>query len=163
MKRHVLAAAAGALCVIGGSASAGVYSDDLAKCLVRSTSDSDKSALIQWMFAAMSADPTVKDMATVSPQQRSMLSRRFAEILQRLMFVDCRQQAVEALKYEGTSVIEQSFSILGQVAMRGLMSGPSFKSVGAEIDAHLDRDKWNAMFKEAGVDTVSRAPAAAKK
>ena len=36
------------------SAVAGVYADELAKCLVRSTTDADKTYLVRWLFASVS-------------------------------------------------------------------------------------------------------------
>jgi hypothetical protein len=119
--------------------------------VVKSTSETDKAVLVQFIFAAMAADPAVKTMSAVTEAQRSLLSRHFAEIEQRLMFTDCRSEAVAALKNEGTSVVEQSFSVLGQVAMRGLMSGPGIQAVMKDMASNMNKDKWVALFKEAGV------------
>jgi hypothetical protein len=47
--------------------------------------------------------------------------------------------------------VEQSFSVLGQVAMRGLMSGPGIQAVTKDMASNMNKDKWVALFKEAGV------------
>jgi hypothetical protein len=40
------------------------------------------------------------------------------------------------------------------------MNGPSFQDTTARMVTFMDKDKWTALFKEAGVDTV-KSPAAA--
>lgn len=158
MKHNLLATSVAALALAAaGAASAGVYSDDLGKCMVRSTSEADKTLLIRWVFAALSADPSVKSMATVTPQERSALTRGFAALIERILEKDCRPEAVAALKYEGAGVVETSFAILGEVAMRGLTNGPAFQNIGKEIGEDLDKDKAAALFKEAGVGTSAAA------
>lgn len=39
---------------------AGLYTDDLARCLVVSTSTQDRADLVRWIFSAASAHPVVK-------------------------------------------------------------------------------------------------------
>lgn len=158
-KRLAIGSVLAAALMMGGPVTAGVYADDLSKCLVKSASDGDKSTLTQFIFAAMSDDPTVKDMSSVVPAQRTALVTKYVEIVQRLMFVDCRREATDALKYEGRGVIEQSFSLLGQVAMRQLMSGPGFQRVTKDVAAHMDKDRWLALLKEGGIaDARSSSP-----
>jgi len=54
MRRSLpLLAWAVSLFLLASPAVAGPYSDDLAKCLVRSTTPEDKTLLVQWMFATM--------------------------------------------------------------------------------------------------------------
>ena len=40
---------------------AGPYSDDLTKCLVRSTTNADRNALVKWMFATAEAPQSAED------------------------------------------------------------------------------------------------------
>jgi hypothetical protein len=78
--------------------------------------------------------------------------------MQRLMLVDCRKQTVDALKYEGTESIGQAFGVLGQAAMRGLMSDPSVAEGMGGLGKSIDEAKFAEMLKEAGIV----APPAAK-
>src|SRR5688572_23669007 len=120
------AAIAALLCAACASpAAASVYSDDLARCLVKSTSDKDKTGLIRWLFGAMASSPAVKDLVNASPEQRTTLNRNAAELVQRLLLVDCRTETATAIKYDGVGTIESSFGLLGQVAMRDLMNDSS--------------------------------------
>ncbi len=65
-------------------------------------------------------------------------------------------------RYEGTSSIESSFSMLGQIAVGGLMKDPAVqKQLGRLTDA-IDTGKVDEVFKEAGLSTDSGASAKAK-
>lgn len=66
-------------------ATAGLYSDELSKCFVNSTSDADKNFLVIWIFAMAALHPAVKSIAAVSDAQRTALNRDVAKLLQRLM------------------------------------------------------------------------------
>jgi hypothetical protein len=159
MKRTIMAAACVAVLGAAAPARAGVYADELTKCLVKSTTEADKAKLVEWIFSAMAADPSLKSLSSVSPEQRAALTRGFVEIFQRLVFADCRKEAVEGLKYEGDGVMQPSFSALGEIAMQRLMNGPSFQDTTAQMVTFMDKDKWTALFKEAGVNTA-KSPAA---
>ena len=56
-----------------------------------------------------------------------------------------------ALKYEGTGALEPAFSVLGQVAMRGLMSEPGVEKGMTGVGAYVDETKFEALFKDAGL------------
>jgi hypothetical protein len=163
MKRLIAATACLAGLILSAPAQAGVYSDDLAKCLVKSTGEADRIKLIQFMFAAIGANPALKSMSNVSDTQRSDLVREFAHLEERLLMVDCRTEAVAALKNEGQSVIESSFGVLGGSAMRGMMSDPTTQSTFRSLGADLDKPKWAALLKEGGVDTGAAATTPAAK
>ncbi|QNA86032.1 hypothetical protein G4G27_20130 [Sphingomonas sp. So64.6b] len=130
---------------------AGTYADDLGKCLVAKSSEPDKLLLVQWVFAAMSAHPAVKSMSTVTPTQRAGFNKAFATMTNRLLFADCRKEMVLALKYEGAVSVEISFSLLGQIAMRGLMSDPSVTVELEQIGTFIDAVQLAAVAKEAGI------------
>lgn len=124
-----------------GLAAAGPYADDMAKCLVRSTSAGDKSALVKWMFGAMALHPDVAAMASVSPQQRKALDQDFVRLFDHLLTKACVKETREALKYEGSSTIESSFSVLGQVAARELFAHPAVVAGMAEMNKLMDIEK----------------------
>ena len=159
MKRLIAATACLAGLMLSAPAQAGVYSDDLAKCLVKSTSDTDRIKLIQFMFAAIGANPGLKAMSNVTEMQRSDLVRDFAHLEERLLMVDCRTEAVTALRNEGQGVIESSFSVLGSSAMRVMMSDPTTQATFRSLGADLDKAKWAAFMKEGGVDSGASAAA----
>ncbi len=162
--RHVIKAALllVALASVGTPAVAGVYTDDMSKCLVKSTNADDKATLMLWVFSALSSHPAVQKYAKMTEDDRLSFARKASELMQRLLTVDCRAETVAALKYEGPSSLEASFNVLGQVAMRGLMSDPSVAGELAELNTYLDKTKWNALMKEAGLPEIG-GPASASK
>ena len=48
-------------------AAAGLYADDLARCLVGSTPAADGAALVRWMFAALAQHPSVSSLRAIGP------------------------------------------------------------------------------------------------
>jgi len=158
MKRSAAATALGLALGMSGAARAGVYTDELSKCLVTSTSSGDQIGFMVWAFTAMSAHPAVKAYSSVTDAQRETATRQAAQLMERLVTADCRKQTVAALKFEGNSAIEQAFSVLGQVAMRGLISDPAVTRNMASLPKYLDLQKFAALAKD-----VAPAPGAAPK
>ena len=125
---------------------AGPYADEMAKCLVRSTTDADRNFLVKWMFAAAALHPAVKSIAAISDTQRDELNRSTAKMLERLVTESCKVEMTDAIKYEGTGTIQTSFQVLGQVAARGLFADPSVAQAMADVDNHMDRQKIEKLF-----------------
>ncbi len=152
MARSAIGAAAfAAIMFCSSAASAGVYTDDLGKCLVSSTNDSDKQQLVQWIFGAIAMNPSIKPYANISAEQRQVFDRNMAAIVERLLFNDCRKATVDALKYEGESSLEASFGVLGGVASRSMFNRPETTSAVSAYSTYIDKEKLAALFKEAGI------------
>ena len=128
---------------------AGVYSDELAKCLVRSTTDADKTYLMRWLFASMAVHPAVRSITSVSDAERTELNKNAAKLFERLITETCKTQTQEAVKYEGPATLQSSFEVLGQVAGRGLMSDPGVSKSMAEFANYLDKQKLDRVFAPA--------------
>jgi hypothetical protein len=143
------AALAGSLS-LAGAAQAGIYTDDLSKCLVKSTTSADRLDLIVWIFDAISSHPAVSSMTTITQAQREGIDKKAAQLLTRLLLEDCRAQTVDAVKYESSGAIQQSFGVLGEVAMSGLMSDATVaKNIGG-IAQYVDEDKFKTLMTDAG-------------
>jgi len=152
MKKIICAATAalGLSLALAGHANAGIYTDDMSKCLVKATTPADRTDLMTWVFSAMTSHPAISSMSNVTPAQRDAHDKRAAELFTRLLTVDCRSQTVDAIKYEGAGAIQQSFSVLGQVAMAGLMGDPTVTANIANLAKHFDEDKFKALMTDAG-------------
>ena len=135
--------------LLSGTVLAGPYTNDLAKCLVKSTSEADKNDLVKWMFAAISSHPEVKWMASISQTQREELNKNTAELFMKLLTESCKSETKQALKYEGPSTLEASFKVLGGVAARGLMSHPDVGNYIAGLDNYLDNQKLESLMGSA--------------
>jgi hypothetical protein len=146
-----IAAVAGVLALSAAPACAGVYADELGKCLVSSSSPADQIVLVQWMFSAISVNPNVASMTSISPAQRKSYDQQMAHLTQRLLTVDCRKQTIEALKYEGDNALESAFGVLGGVAVRTLTSDPKTAQAMGAFGDDMDKDAFTQLQKDAGI------------
>lgn len=136
----------------GSVAHAGPYTDDLSKCLVKSTTADDQIAFMQWLFAALSLHPAVNNLTTLTDEQRTAFNKKAAGLFIRLMSKDCRQQTIDALKYEGTTAIQTSFQLFGAAAMRGLMSDQHVANGLEGMAVYFQQDQnWISLLRAAGV------------
>jgi hypothetical protein len=135
---------------ISTKASAGPYSDTLGKALVSATTPADRVILVRWLFTSLSLHPGVQDLIQITPKQKTEANQAVAKLIERLLTVSCRKETIEAVKYEGTSAIESSFNLLGQIAGREAFGDPHVTAGLAELKSLLDVEK----FKKA-LDTAT--------
>ena len=107
--------------------------------------------MIRWMFSSMTQHPALKSISTVTPAQRDIYNRDMATVIQRMMFSDCRKEAVAGLKYEGMPALAAGFQLLGQVAARDIFGSPQVAQGLAALGTAFDKTKISALYKEAGV------------
>ena len=119
-------------------AHAGPFSDDLAKCLVSSTTVDDRTSLVRWFFAAASVHPAVEPLTAVTQKQLEASNKIMADLFTRLLTDACLAEARSALKFEGPTTIETSFQVLGEVAGKELFSHPSVATAVMGMTAYLD-------------------------
>ncbi|HEY8617341.1 hypothetical protein [Phenylobacterium sp.] len=148
--RSAVVAAAVALSA-PAAAHAGVYGDDLAKCVVSSASPQDQTTFVAWFYAAMSSHPDVAQYSRLAEDQRKAMAVKAGALMQRLITQDCRKQAVTALKYEGAPAVDAAFRLFGEVAGRSLMTHPSTQSGLAYLEAGVDPKAFEALAAEAGL------------
>jgi hypothetical protein len=151
MKLSRAAMISAALLAIQASAPAlaGPYADDMAKCLVKSTSPTDRSDLVKWLFASAVMHPEIRPIASVSQEQRDGLNRTTARLFERLLTESCRAETQNAIKYEGPATFEASFNVLGQVAGRELFSDPSVAQSISGLMHYVDKSKLEAILVSA--------------
>lgn len=146
----------------GHGAQAGVFTDDLTKCLVAKISEADRTVLAQWEFAAMAANPAVAGMVSLTPSQREEYGRKGGDVIARLVASDCRTETVKAVKNEGGAALQINFRVLGGIAMAGLMDHPS---VWAEMAKSLAgaQESFAALAKAPELAPAAPASGAEKK
>jgi hypothetical protein len=139
--RRTLIPAAVLLALAASPVRAGVYADDLSKCLVGGATTKDKTDLVRWVFANSALHPELASMASFSPMQRTIINKTAGRLFERLLTETCRGQFRDAMKYEGSQTIEMSFSVLGQVAMRELMTHPEVSKGFGELENYISTEK----------------------
>ena len=140
-----------ALALGSTGASAGVFTDDMSRCLIKAATPQDQLVLVKWMFAAFALNPDVAPLSTVTPEQRAQFNQETADLMQRLVLIDCRQQTVAALKNEGPDSLLTSLTVLGSVAARGLMMNSPAAIGMLDLARRIDGAKLRALFQEAGL------------
>ncbi len=128
---------------------AGLFTDDLSRCLVSSTSAADKISLVKWMFTAAALHPAVSSIASVSKEQLDEANKKTAQLFEKLLTKSCREQTIKAVKNEGTAAIQSGFQVLGQVAARELFTSPEVAAGMAGLEKHFDAKKLEEVFGNA--------------
>jgi hypothetical protein len=119
-------------------AHAGVYSDDLGKCMVSGSTAQQKQQLVQWIFFAISLNPAIKPYANITAAQREAANKDIAGLFEKLLGETCNKEAREAIKYEGVAAFSESFRLFGQVAGQEIFASPEVSAGAAEYTKHLD-------------------------
>ncbi|HEX5961070.1 MAG TPA: hypothetical protein VFY97_07475 [Rhodanobacteraceae bacterium] len=123
--------------------------EDLAQCLVTHTSDTDRTLLIEWIFAQFSLAPSVAPMAKISPAQRTDLDKRTGALMTRLIATDCPGQMRSAYIANGSVAVQSAFQVLGQTAARGLMLDPGVQQGMRGFSKYVDQAKVDAALAKA--------------
>jgi hypothetical protein len=140
-------------CLIGMipyGAIAGPFADDMAKCLVKSTSDADRADLVRWIYSAMSLHPDLASMSKISAQARDEIDVKVGKLYERLLFESCKSETVQAVQNEGPQTIEYAFQILGQVAARGLFADSHVTGAMQALAKNMDQSKLKELMALAG-------------
>jgi len=124
---------------------AGMYADDMGRCLVSKTTTQDKTDLVRWIFASVTLHPEVAALAKITVKEREAINERAGKLVEKLLTDSCRYKAMDALKYEGALAFQTSFQVLGQVAMQELMTNENVKKGFGELSKYMDNSKIEAL------------------
>jgi hypothetical protein len=131
-------------------ATAGPFADDMAKCLVKSTSETDRRDLIRWMYSSMSLHPDLVSMSKVSTDERKDIDIKAAKLYSRLLFESCKSETTQAVENEGPQTVQYAFQILGQVAARGLFTDPHVTEAMQTLEKNIDQTKLKELVALGG-------------
>ena len=126
---------------------AGPFTDEMAKCLVTSTNDRDRTRLVKWIFRVYGDHPEVTYMVDLSDREKKVIDKDVADLFTRLLSEDCIDETKKALDYEGENVMFNAFQILGQVAAQGFNNNPDvMKSINKFVEM-VDYEKLDYLAK----------------
>lgn len=134
------------VCSVATSAQAGQSVDALSDCLVKATTATDKTTVLQWTFSALSAHPDLKAMSNVTEEQRSQLDQKFAQVLQRVIVEECATQAKTVIQNEGLQAVGDSFQALGRSTGEEIIKNPAVKQQLNGILRYVDLNKLVVTF-----------------
>ena len=142
-----------------GPSIAGLYTDDLSRCIVDSTSDADRTNLMRWIFVSMAQHPSVSALSNVKPPDLEAANKTIGQLFMHLLTETCAQKARDAVRIEGVGAIQSSFQVLGQVASVGLMSDPNVTKAMAGLEPFIDKAKLEELSKPAAAPVAPTTPA----
>ena len=120
-------------------AKAGIYTDELSKCLVKSTTSVDRMIIFRWAWSALSLHPAVRASTWASAYERNeVASAGTGELFTRLITKSCKDQAVEVIRHEGHTDFGPAFNPLIEAAFTELFSDPEVMSGIIRLGKHLD-------------------------
>ncbi len=126
---------------------AGPFGDEMARCLVTSTSNRDRTKLVKWMFRVYGDHPDVSYMVDLSDREKKVIDKDVADIFTRLLSVDCMDETKKALDYEGDNVMFTAFEILGSVAAKGFIDNPNVERSINKFVEQVDTKKLDYLSK----------------
>lgn len=127
-----------ATAMLAAPAHAGVYQDDLGKCLVKNSTAQDKQVLTQWIFFAIALNPQLNSYSNIPQDKREAADKAIAGLFSRLVGDACANEAKLAIKYEGVGAFRGAFELLGQIAGRELFAAPEVASGTSTFTKYLD-------------------------
>ena len=133
---------------LGGTqiASAGPAVDQLSDCLVKSTTATDKTTVLQWTYAALSVHPDLKAFSNITPTQKDQLDQKLAQVLQRVIVEQCSTQTKAVIQAEGIQAVGQAFQQLGQSAGQDIVKDPAVRQQLQGTLRYIDLNKLVTTF-----------------
>ena len=125
---------------------AGPTVDQLSDCLVKATTATDKTTVLQWTFAALSTHPDLKALSNVSDVQRTQLDQKFAQVLQRVIVEQCSAQTKAVIAAEGVQAVGDSFQELGRTTGEDIIKNPEVKKQLQGVLRYVDLNKLVMTF-----------------
>jgi hypothetical protein len=130
-----------------GPGQAGPATDAFAGCIVDNTTGRDRKDLVQWVFAVLAAHPEIKSFAALSEADREQMDRGAASLFERLVTVNCRDQAKAALQADGAVSFRMAFERFGVIASTELMTDQSVQGAMQRFIRLVDQKKLEAALK----------------
>lgn len=120
--------------------------DQLSDCLVKSTTATDKTAVLQWTFSALSTHPDLKALSNVTDAQRTQLDQKFAQVLQRVIVEQCATQTKAVIQTDGLQAVGDSFQALGRTTGEEIIQNPEVKQQLKGVIRYVDLNKLVTTF-----------------
>ncbi|MDE2421318.1 MAG: hypothetical protein KGO49_09095 [Gammaproteobacteria bacterium] len=119
------------------------YSTELKKCFLTSATTEQKESITKWIFVAYSSNPLLNQMVSISSKEREQINKSFADTYTTLLTQTCKNQTIDAFKYEGTSARTTAFFALGEIGGRELVSNPIVLQNMKDFTKYLDHMKFD--------------------
>lgn len=125
---------------------AGPTVDQLSDCLMKSTTVTDKTTVLQWTFVALGNHPDLKAFSNVTASQKEALDKNLATVLQRILVEQCSAQTKAVIAAEGVQAVGDSFQELGRITGEEILENPEVKSQLKGVLRYVDLNKLVVTF-----------------
>lgn len=125
---------------------AGPTVDQLSECLMKSTTVTDKTTVLQWTFVALGNHPDLKAFSNVTASQKEALDKNLATVLQRILVEQCSAQTKAVIAAEGVQAVGDSFQELGRITGEEILENPEVKSQLKGVLRYVDLNKLVVTF-----------------
>ena len=122
--------------------------ENLSTCLANSTTGKDRKDAVKWIFVAISTHPEIEKLVNITSETRDKYHKLYADLVTRLLTVDCKNEARAAMEKNGTRSLEKSFESLGVVAMQELMNHHEVKASMSKYASFLNKEKLKVLYRE---------------
>jgi len=117
---------------------AGPTVDQLSDCLMKSTTVTDKTTVLQWTFVALGNHPDLKTFSNVTASQKEAVDRNLATVLQRILVEQCSAQTKAVIQDEGLQAVGDSFQALGKTTGEEILKNPEINSQLKGVLRYID-------------------------
>jgi len=125
---------------------AGPKVDQLSNCLMKSTTATDKTVVLQWTFVALGNHPDLKVFSNVTATQKEALDKNLATVLQRILVEQCSAQTKAVIQTEGLQAVGDSFQELGSITGEEILKTPEIKQQLNGVLKYVDLNKLVTTF-----------------
>jgi len=125
---------------------AGPTVDQLSNCLMKSTTATDKTVVLQWTFVALGNHPDLKAFSNVTATQKEALDKNLATVLQRILVEQCSAQTKAVIQTEGLQAVGDSFQELGSITGEEILKTPEIKQQLNGVLKYVDLNKLVTTF-----------------
>lgn len=125
---------------------AGPTVDQLSNCLMKSTTATDKTVVLQWTFVALGNHPDLKAFNNVTATQKEALDKNLATVLQRILVEQCSAQTKAVIQTEGLQAVGDSFQELGSITGEEILKTPEIKQQLNGVLKYVDLNKLVTTF-----------------
>lgn len=140
------------------NATAGPHFERATQCLLRSTTDADKTDLVRWTVAAATLHPDLVGMTAVTDMQRDNANKAVARLFERLLTDSCKSELLDAIKFEGVGVVPASMQMLAQSAWIRVMSHPKVSAFVSDLSKYADMQKLGAVVQAVDATILAHGP-----
>lgn len=125
---------------------AGPTVDQLSDCLMKSTTATDKTTVLQWTFVALGNHPDLKAFSNVTATQKEALDKNLATVLQRILVEQCSTQTKAVIQAEGLQAVGDSFQELGRTTGEAIVKNPEVNQQLKGVLRYVDLNKMVMTF-----------------